>query len=145
MIKVTARVTKTSLGESLVGSHAYKPIRDSRREFLARKVSLTVLPKVSPSFGKTVGETFCSKQSRQESRPKSRIGLYAWPPARLRDSFFTRPALLLALFFCVVWNPTTFCMEVSRVPWKFSQSTCASTWQVAADTRTISMYENLWE
>ena len=46
-----SRVKKTSLGESLAGSHAYNPIRDSRRDswrdFLARKVSLKVSPRVS--------------------------------------------------------------------------------------------------
>ena len=31
--RLTTRVKKTSLGESLVGSHAYNPIRDSRRDF----------------------------------------------------------------------------------------------------------------
>ena len=43
---------KTSLGESLAGSHAYNPIRDSRqepwRDFLARQVSPTISPRVSP-------------------------------------------------------------------------------------------------
>ena len=33
--------------ESLAGSHAYNPIRDSRRDFLARKDSPTVSPKLS--------------------------------------------------------------------------------------------------
>ena len=44
------RVKKTSLGESLAGSHAYNPIRDSRwhswRDFLARKVLPTVSPRL---------------------------------------------------------------------------------------------------
>ena len=43
---------KTSLGESLAGSHAYNPIRDSRRDswrdFLTRKVLPTVCPRVLP-------------------------------------------------------------------------------------------------
>ena len=30
---------KTSLGESLAGSHAYNPIRDSRRDFSRQTVS----------------------------------------------------------------------------------------------------------
>ena len=50
--KIVSRVKKTSLGESLAGSHAYNLIRDSRRDtwrdFLVRKVSPTVSPKVSP-------------------------------------------------------------------------------------------------
>ena len=58
---------KTSLGESLAGSHAYNPIRDCWRDFSRKK-------------------------SRQESRRESRIGLYAGLPSRLspRHVFFTR-------------------------------------------------------
>ena len=39
---------KTSLGESLAGSHAHNLIRDSRRDFLVRKVSPLVSPRVLP-------------------------------------------------------------------------------------------------
>ena len=47
-------VKKTSLGESLVGSHAYNTIRDSGRDFLRQKVS----PKVSDRIiCMTPGET----------------------------------------------------------------------------------------
>ena len=42
------RKKKTSLRENLAGSHTYNPIRDSRRDFLARKVSPIVSPKGSP-------------------------------------------------------------------------------------------------
>ena len=36
----------TSLGESLVGSHAYNPIRDSRQDFSRQKVSLRVSDRI---------------------------------------------------------------------------------------------------
>ena len=59
VLEVT-RVKKTSLGESLAGSHAYNPIRDSRRDpwrdFLARTVLSTVWPRVLPRVSARVSD-----------------------------------------------------------------------------------------
>ena len=67
----SSRVKKVNLQKSLVGSHAYNPIRNSHQTF---------------------DETFWREKSRQESCPESRIRLYEWLPARLspRIVFFTR-------------------------------------------------------
>ena len=53
---------ETSLGESLAGSHADNPIRNSWRDFFARKVSPRVSPRVSDRIismtpGETLSET----------------------------------------------------------------------------------------
>ena len=57
---LATHVKKTSLGESLAGSHAYNPIRDSRRDswwdFLARKVLPTVWPWVLPRVSARVSD-----------------------------------------------------------------------------------------
>ena len=53
---INPRKKKSNLGESLAGSHAYNPIRDSRRDFLARKISRTVSPKVSSRVSPRVSD-----------------------------------------------------------------------------------------
>ena len=78
---VFSRLKKTSLGEGLIGSHAYNPIRDSRRDLSARKASATVLPK---DF------------SRQKVSPRVSLKVLDWiicmtPGETLSETrFFTR-------------------------------------------------------
>ena len=55
--------------------------RDLRKKKqVSERVSLGVTHIIRPE---TLGETFWREKSRQESRRQSRIGLYAWLPARL--------------------------------------------------------------
>ena len=125
-IYIIPRVKKKSLGESLAGTHAYNPIRDSRRDscrdFLARKVSPTVSPKVSPrvsarllarllarlsarllarlfgqkNLAKSLAESFGSDYMHDSGRDS------------LRDSFFLRGSLFQLYDHCFVHSPSTF-------------------------------------
>ena len=108
---ITVPRKKTSLGESLAGSHAYNPIRNSRRDswrdFLTRKVLPTVWPRVLPRvllrvlprlsvrlLARLLARFFAPK-SLAKSLGESLVSDYMQDSRRdsLRDSFFLRGEL----------------------------------------------------
>ena len=87
---------KKRVSESVAGSHAYSPIRDSRRDFLPRKVSPRVSLRVLPRVSVRLLARLFTPKSLAKNPAESLESDYMYDS--LRDSpklvFFTRGANL---------------------------------------------------